>query len=75
MNILILNCGSSSIKFQISEMPEYKVVIEGSVERVGYDNAEFKYTVKNDKKSIICPVKNHEEGINLVFNTILILRF
>lgn len=70
MNILILNCGSSSIKFQISEMPEYKVIIEGSVERIGYDNAEFKYGVKNDKKLITGPVKNHEEGINLILDTI-----
>ncbi|PKM86219.1 MAG: acetate kinase [Firmicutes bacterium HGW-Firmicutes-12] len=70
MKILVLNCGSSSIKFQISEMPEYKVIIEGSVERIGYENAELKYTAKNDKKLIICPVKNHEEGINLILDTI-----
>jgi acetate kinase len=70
MDILVLNCGSSSIKFQIAEMPEYTVIVEGSVERIGYDNAEFKYSIGKDKKAKILPVKNHEEGINLILNKI-----
>ncbi len=70
MNVLILNCGSSSIKFQIAEMPEYNVIVQGSVERIGYDDAEFKYSIRNDKTKEICQVKNHEEGIYLILNRI-----
>lgn len=70
MNILILNCGSSSIKFQIAEMPEYNVVVQGSVERIGYKDAEFKYYIGNEKKSEIFSVMNHEEGINIILDTI-----
>ena len=68
MNILILNCGSSSIKFQIAEMPDYNVIIQGSVERIGYEDAEFKFSLA--KQKIIQPVLNHEEGINLIINTL-----
>ena len=68
MNILILNCGSSSIKFQIAEMPDYNIIIQGSVERIGYKDAEFKYSTIKEK--IIQPVMNQEEGINLIINTL-----
>lgn len=68
MNILILNCGSSSIKFQIAEMPQYNVIVQGSVERIGYENAEFKYSANKDK--IVQPLYNHEEGINLILDTL-----
>ncbi len=68
MNILILNCGSSSIKFQIAEMPQYNVIIQGSVERIGYKDAEFKHSKAKEK--IVQPVMNHEEGINLIINTL-----
>ena len=68
MNILILNCGSSSIKFQIAEMPDYNVIIQGSVERIGYEDAEFKFSLVKEKT--IQPVLSHEEGINLIINTL-----
>ena len=68
MKILILNCGSSSIKFQIAEMPQYNVVVGGSVERIGYEDAEFKYSGNEEK--IVQPVMNHEEGINLIIDTL-----
>lgn len=68
MNILILNCGSSSIKFQIAEMPKYNVIIQGSVERIGYEDAEFKHSAMKEKS--VQAVINHEEGINLIINTL-----
>ncbi|MGD9567729.1 MAG: acetate/propionate family kinase [Sedimentibacter sp.] len=69
MNVLILNCGSSSIKFQVAEMPEYNVIAEGSIQRIGYDDAECSYSIKNGNKTLnICSIKNHEEGINLILN-------
>ena len=70
MNILILNCGSSSIKFQIASMPEYTIKVQGSVERIGYIDAEFKYSTEKEKKTDTFPVMNHEEGINLILDAI-----
>ncbi|KOA20009.1 acetate kinase [Clostridium homopropionicum DSM 5847] len=71
MKILVLNCGSSSIKFQVAEMPEYEVLAKGSIGRIGYEDSEFKYSGKGlDEKLVICPILNHEEGINLILKTL-----
>jgi acetate kinase len=49
---LILNCGSSSIKFQIARMPKYNVLVQGRVERIGYDDAKLR---------AMSPIKNDED--------------
>ena len=51
MKILAVNCGSSSLKFQAYEMPEEKVLIQGTFERIGIDGGF--YTIKLNKKKII----------------------
>ena len=43
MKILAVNCGSSSLKFQMYEMPEEKVLISGNFERIGIDNSFYSY--------------------------------
>lgn len=71
MKILVLNCGSSSIKFQVADMPEYEVLAKGSIGRIGYEDSEFKYSGEGlDEKLVICPILNHEEGINLILKTL-----
>lgn len=71
MKILVLNCGSSSIKFQVADMPKYEVLAKGSIGRIGYEDSEFKYSGKDlDEKLVICPILNHEEGINLILKTL-----
>lgn len=71
MFILVLNCGSSSIKFQICKMPEYDVHVKGSLGRIGYDDAEFKFWVKNNESDeSILEIRNHEDGINHIIETI-----
>ncbi|MCF7809231.1 MAG: acetate kinase [Candidatus Marinimicrobia bacterium] len=46
MKVLVFNCGSSSIKFKLYQMPEEKVLADGSVQRVGHDDASA--TVRTD---------------------------
>lgn len=71
MKILVLNCGSSSIKFQVAEMPQYDVLAKGSISRIGYEDAEFKYSSKACHENlVICPISNHEEGIHLILKTL-----
>lgn len=70
MNILVLNCGSSSIKFQIAKMPKYCLEVQGSVERIGYTDAQFKYSNGKEKTEETLSVMNHEEGINLILRAI-----
>ena len=71
MYILVLNCGSSSIKFKVCSMPDYKVYVEGAIGRVGYEDAEFSFkTSKGLKIKKTIPVKNHEFGIDLILKTL-----
>lgn len=71
MKILVLNCGSSSIKFQVAEMPEYQVLAKGGIGRIGYEDAEFKFSGNGvEEQLIVCPISNHEEGINLILKTV-----
>jgi acetate kinase len=66
MYILVLNCGSSSIKFQIASMPDYTVRVKGAIGRIGYDDAEFKFEITGlAAEKQILPIADHEAGIHL----------
>ena len=54
MNVLIINTGSSSIKYQLMHMPSENVLCAGMVDRIGLENANLKYIKKNQKKKIRC---------------------
>ena len=71
MNILVLNCGSSSIKFQLVDMNGENILMKGLYERVGTDGAVL--TVKyDDKKEVVNePALDHLAGINVIFNQLL----
>jgi acetate kinase len=68
MKILVLNCGSSSIKYQLMEMnSESKLLAKGLVERVGLEMGEFTHRAEGcDKYYIQTPIATHKEGINMV---------
>lgn len=71
MIMLVLNCGSSSVKFQVCQMPEYEVLVKGSIGKVGYADAEFKLQIKNHVQiQEILPIKDHESGIDLILSTL-----
>jgi acetate kinase len=71
MYILVLNCGSSSIKFQISEMPDYNIHVKGSIGRIGYKDSEFKFEITDSSPvKEILEIKNHEDGIHLILDTL-----
>ena len=69
--IMAVNAGSSSIKFQLLEMPEEKVITSGVMERIGL--AEGIFTLKlNGKKEETHPVlPTHKEGVELLLKTLL----
>ncbi len=71
MKILILNCGSSSIKFQLMLMPEEKVLIKGYYERVGTEEAFLTIRTNDLKERFEIPALNHESGIQIILNKIL----
>jgi len=73
MKILVLNCGSSSIKYQLLEMSgDPDVLAIGLLERVGMDNSELKHQAKGkDKHVTIQPCPDHQVGINLIIDVLL----
>ena len=72
MKILVLNCGSSSIKYKLYDMNNYQVLASGGVERIGLDNAFIKVALPNgEKKQIMHDMPDHKEGVNFVFQVLL----
>lgn len=66
MKILSVNAGSSSLKFQVYEMPECKVLINGYIEKIGMDDCFW--TIKKDGEKIKSsrPLKNHTEAVEVL---------
>ena len=73
MIILVLNCGSSSIKYQIFKMGEKEEVIaKGVVERIGFTDAVISHKpAEKVKHKEVLPIMDHTAGINLVMNTLV----
>lgn len=72
MNILVLNCGSSSIKFQLLNMVEENVMAEGIVERIGEDVSLYTYKSEpytKKKREIV--IEDHAKGLQMIIDTLL----
>ena len=50
MKIVIINSGSSSIKYQLVEMPSKEVICTGLIDRIGLETSNLVYETKNNKK-------------------------
>lgn len=71
MQILIINSGSSSIKFQIIEMPSETIICKGLVERIGLENAEIHYQAKGISVSKEKSLSNHKESLQAITDMLL----
>jgi len=71
MKILVINSGSSSIKFQLLEMPKGEVIAKGLIERIGFKDAILNY--KTDQKNVkeISTILNHEQGLEKIASLLL----
>ena len=72
MKILVINCGSSSIKYKLYEMDDKRVLAAGGIEKIGIEGSFLKATLHDGSKKIIeheCPT--HTEGIRLMFETLM----
>lgn len=71
MNILTLNCGSSSVKYQLYHWEERDVLATGVVERVTQEGSQITHKVPGrDEVEISHPCPNHTEAIQLIINTL-----
>lgn len=71
MQVLVLNSGSSSLKFQLFLMPEAQIVCSGQIERVGFEDAIFKFKSENQSIEKVTAIANHKAGLELVANQLL----
>jgi len=71
MKILVINSGSSSIKFQLIEMPEKKVSASGMVERIGLDQSRIKLSANGAEIEESMEIRNHEAGLEMVAELLL----
>lgn len=71
MNILVLNAGSSSLKYQVIEMPSQQVKCVGLIERIGMDDAIFTHQKEENKTTEILKILNHETGLKKIAATLL----
>ncbi len=69
--IIAVNAGSSSLKFQLYEMPSEKVLTNGIVERIGFEDAIFTINVNGEKVSVTLPVKDHSKAVSLLLNALV----
>lgn len=66
MNIIIINTGSSSIKFQMLAMPEQKVICSGLADRIGLGSSNLVYETQNTKVQEVLDIDNHEAGLKKI---------
>ena len=66
MNIIIINTGSSSIKFQMIAMPDQKVICSGLVDRIGLGSSNLVYETQNTKVQEVLDIDNHEAGLKKI---------
>ena len=74
MKILVINCGSSSLKYQLYNMDNNDVLAKGLVERIGIDGSNLQHKPAGkakDKYVFEQPLKNHSEAIKLVMDKLV----
>ncbi|MCL2560034.1 MAG: acetate kinase [Turicibacter sp.] len=69
--ILAINAGSSSLKFQLLEMPAETVLTEGIVERIGFSDAKFKIEFGDEEIKVTEEVLDHTKAVDLVMNALV----
>ena len=69
--IIAVNAGSSSLKFQLFEMPEEKVLVQGLIERIGMQDAVVTLKYDGQKKSKTLPILNHAVAVEILLNSLV----
>ena len=71
MKVLVLNCGSSSIKYKLYDMNGQKELASGGIEKIGLPDSFLKFTLSDGSKQVITQeIKEHTAGIELILKTL-----
>ncbi|MFI1773085.1 acetate/propionate family kinase [Thalassobellus citreus] len=71
MQVLVLNSGSSSLKFQLFSMPDETILCSGLIERIGFKDAKFKFKTQKLTVEFESEILNHKTGLKLLANQLL----
>lgn len=71
MKVLVINCGSSSLKYQLMNMENENVLAKGLVERIGIEGSVLTHKVNDEKVVIEQPMKDHKVAIGLVLGALV----
>ena len=71
MKVLVLNCGSSSLKYQFIDMENEDVLAKGLVERIGLDGSMITHTANENKTKISSNIQDHTDAVKLVIDSLL----
>ncbi|WBX70753.1 acetate/propionate family kinase [Tenacibaculum retecalamus] len=71
MKVLVINSGSSSIKYQLFEMPQQKVICVGLIERIGLEIGNIHYKSASNDIEEVLEIKNHKAGLEKVVDLLL----
>ena len=71
MKILVVNCGSSSLKYQLIDMENETLLAKGNFERIGEEEAFVTHKVNGEKYVTKSPVMNHEEALKIVLEQLV----
>ena len=71
MKILVLNCGSSSLKFQLIDMEKHERMAKGNFERIGGMKTTLKLNVRGNKEELLHIARDYDEAISFVLEVLL----
>ena len=71
MKVLVINCGSSSLKYQLFDMTDESVLCKGLVERIGIEGSKLTHKVNGEKLVVEEPMKDHTEAVAHVFDALV----
>lgn len=71
MKVLVINAGSSSLKFQLFDMEDEKVIAKGNCEKIGLEGSFIGYKTKGDKKEVMTSMSDHTIAIQKVFEVLM----
>lgn len=72
MKVLVLNCGSSSIKYKLFDMGHKEVIAQGGIEKIGLEGSFLKFTLPNgDKKVLEKDIPEHTIGVEFILHTLI----
>ena len=70
MKILVLNCGSSSIKYALYDMADHSVITSGGIEKIGLPDSFINVKLNGEKHRFMRPIEEHTAGVQFIFEVL-----